>query len=158
MIRLFRTKLLLLALSLFLVAGLLTQSFAQLVRGGYSQQDMERAISRARSEVETFKTELAKGDADNYAIKVGIKDGKDTEHFWLGEVSFKDGVFSGKIANRPGVVRNVKFGQTWEVKQAEISDWMINREEKIQGGYTIDPLLATMPKAQADALRARLVR
>jgi uncharacterized protein YegJ (DUF2314 family) len=134
------------------------QKPSTLVTGGYDEKAMDAAIARARSEVETFKTELAKGDADNYAVKAAVKDGGETEHFWLTDVSFKDGKFSGKINNRPGLVRNVKYGQNWQVAQGEISDWMINREDKIFGGYTIDPLLPTMPKAQAASLRARLVR
>ncbi|MCV5961615.1 DUF2314 domain-containing protein, partial [Escherichia coli] len=37
-------------------------------------------------------------------------------------------------------------------------DWMYTRGDKIYGGYTIDPLLATYPKEEADELRAKLVR
>ena len=46
-----------------------------------------------------------------------------------------------------------------EQKQKEdISDWMYTRGDKIYGGYTIDPLLVTYPKEEADELRAKLVR
>ena len=43
-----------------------------------------------------------------------------------------------------------------EFKEADISDWMFMRNGKIVGGETIRPLLKAMPKADADALRARM--
>jgi uncharacterized protein YegJ (DUF2314 family) len=119
---------------------------------------MDAAIARARSEIESFKKELTKDDADSYSVKAPISDRGQTEHFWLSGVVFKEGIFLGVIANQPGVVRNVKMGQKWQIKQSEISDWMYTRGEKIHGGYTIDPLLVTMGKDQARAMRARLVR
>jgi uncharacterized protein YegJ (DUF2314 family) len=129
-----------------------------LVVDGYDQKAMDAAITRARSEIESFKKELFKDDAESYSVKAPISDRGQTEHFWLNDVTFKDGTFSGVIANQPGVVRNVKMGQKWQIKQSEISDWMYTRGEKIHGGYTIDPLLVTMGKDQAQAMRARLVR
>jgi uncharacterized protein YegJ (DUF2314 family) len=41
-------------------------------------------------------------------------------------------------------------------KEADISDWMFMRNGKIVGGETIRPLLKSLPKANADALRAKL--
>jgi uncharacterized protein YegJ (DUF2314 family) len=131
-----------------------------LVRDGYNQAQMDSAIARARKEVNLFLTELAKDDADSYSVKAAITDRNSTEHFWLIDISYdKDkGIFKGNIGNRPGIVRNVKAGQEWTIKRDDISDWMYTRGEKIHGGYTIDPLLATMPKDQAAAMKARLVR
>ncbi|HGC1664629.1 DUF2314 domain-containing protein, partial [Escherichia coli] len=48
--------------------------------------------------------------------------------------------------------------QEWKIKKEDISDWMYTRGDKIYGGYTIDPLLVTYPKEEADELRAKLVR
>ena len=45
-----------------------------------------------------------------------------------------------------------------KIKKEDISDWMYTRGDKIYGGYTIDPLLVTYPKEEADELRAKLVR
>jgi uncharacterized protein YegJ (DUF2314 family) len=89
---------------------------------------------------------------------VPIKDKNGTEHFWLVDVSYKEGLFTGKIGNDPGIVKNVKFGQVWNAKKEDISDWMYIRGEKIHGGFTIDPLLPSFPKEEADALQAKLVR
>ena len=40
----------------------------------------------------------------------------------------------------------------------QYNGWMYTRGDKIYGGYTIDPLLVTYPKEEADELRAKLVR
>lgn len=124
----------------------------------YDEAEMGRAIATARSKVGEFLAALEKGDADSFSVKAPITDPNGTEHFWITDVTFKDGSFTGLIGNDPGVVRNVRYGQSWTIKQDEISDWMFLRGEKIHGGFTIDPLLPTFPKDKADALRAQLVR
>ena len=40
--------------------------------------------------------------------------------------------------------------------ETDISDWMYLRNGKIVGGETIKPLLKAMPKADANALSARM--
>jgi uncharacterized protein YegJ (DUF2314 family) len=67
-----------------------------------------------------------------------------------------DGSYSGKFANVPRDLPGKKAGDVAEFKEADISDWMFMRNDKIVGGETIRPLLKSMPKADADALRARL--
>lgn len=129
-----------------------------LVNGGYDQQAMDSAIARARLEIDDFLSVLAAKDADSFSVKAPITDPNGVEHFWITDVQFADGVFVGKIGNDPGVVKNVSFGQTWTVKKEEISDWMFVRGDRIHGGYTIDPLLPSWSKEQADALRQQLVR
>ena len=47
-------------------------------------------------------------------------------------------------------------GDKVEFTEADISDWMFMRNGKIVGGETIKPTLKSLPKADADALRARM--
>lgn len=124
----------------------------------YDESEMDAAIATARSRVDEFLKVLGEGGADSFSVKAPIKDGEMTEHFWIVDVSYEDGVFSGEIGNDPGVVQNVKMGQKWEIKKDEISDWMYTKGELIHGGFTIDPLLGSFPEDQAAALRAKLVR
>lgn len=124
----------------------------------YDPAAMEQAMQTARSSVSTFLAALEKGTADSYSVKARIVDANGAEHFWISDVTFSGDTFSGVIGNEPGIVKNVGLGQAWTVKKDEISDWMYVVEGRIHGGYTIDPLLASYPKDQADALRARLVR
>ncbi|MEJ1555317.1 DUF2314 domain-containing protein [Escherichia coli] len=101
---------------------------------------------------------MNKKDADTFAVKAPITDHGRTEHFWLTDVTYSNGMFIGVISNDPGIVTNVEYGQEWKIKKEDISDWMYTRGDKIYGGYTIDPLLVTYPKEEADELRAKLVR
>jgi len=129
-----------------------------LVTGGYDQVEMAAAVMRARSEIDQFLEVLASREADSFLVKVPITEGEYTEHFWVKDVSFADGMFKGVISNDPGNITTVTYGQEWTVPKEEITDWIYNRGDKMHGGYTIEPLLHTMAPEQADAIRQRLVR
>lgn len=124
----------------------------------YDQKEMDTAISTAKRRVDEFISVLSKRGADSFSVKAPIKDAHGTEHFWITGVTYTNGVFTGEIGNDPGIVKNVKLGQTWTVKKEEISDWMYVIGDRIHGGFTIDPLLASFPKDKADELRKKLVR
>jgi uncharacterized protein YegJ (DUF2314 family) len=124
----------------------------------FDSNEMDTAISTAKRRVDEFVSVLNKKEADSFSVKAPIKDANGTEHFWITDVTYDNGSFTGKIGNDPGIVKNVKFGQTWKVKKDEISDWMYTVGDRIHGGFTIDPLLASYPKDDAEALRKKLVR
>lgn len=124
-----------------------------LIDSGYDQKEMDAAIARARNEVDKFIAELSKPTGESHAVKAPITDKDNTEHFWLTDVTYQNGEFKGKIGNDPGMVKNVKIGQDWTIKKAEISDWMYIRDGKMYGNYTMRPLLKAMPADQADKFR-----
>lgn len=127
-----------------------------LVKGGYDEKEMEAATARARREVDSFVSDLEAKKGSDFSVKAPIKDGGETEHFWLTDVAYRDGKFTGKIGNDPGLVSNVKLGQDWTIDKAEISDWMFMRDGKMHGNYTLRPLLKTMPDEEAEKLKAML--
>ncbi len=127
-----------------------------LIEGGYDEKEMDAAIARAKSEVDTFIAELASPTGIDHAVKAPIEDGGETEHFWISELTFENGEFKGKINNDPGIVKNVKLGQDWTVKKADISDWTYMRDGKMYGNYTMRPLLKTLPADEAAQMRAIL--
>jgi uncharacterized protein YegJ (DUF2314 family) len=148
-----------LLLALVLAAGVGCQKQPDtLIRAGYDQKEMDRAIARARKETDEFLKVLTAKDADSFSVKAPITDPNGTEHFWITDVKYENGVFVGLIGNDPGTVRNVKLGQEWRIKKEEISDWIFVRGNRIHGGYTIDPLLPRWEKTKADELRGQLVR
>lgn len=149
--------LLMLSLLFFTTAGF-SEVSDTLVTGGYDKQAMSDAIQHARKETDKFIEVMNKKDADTFAVKAPITDHGRTEHFWLTDVTYSNGMFIGVISNDPGIVTNVEYGQEWKIKKEDISDWMYTRGDKIYGAYTIDPLLVTYPKEEADELRAKLVR
>ena len=147
---------LLLLTCLCLACGACKQSPETLVEGGYDEAEMDAAIARARGEVDKFIQNLSEGDGENFAVKAPIEDQGQVEHFWLIDVRFADGSFTGIIDNEPGIVSNVKTGQEWTLGKQEISDWMFVRDGKMYGNYTMRPLLKTMPEDQANQLRQML--
>jgi uncharacterized protein YegJ (DUF2314 family) len=120
-----------------------------LIQSGFDEKEMEAAIARAQKEVDTFIAELSKPTGENHAVKVPITDNGQTEHFWLIDVSYRNGQFEGVINNEPGMVKNVRLGEKRKVSKAEISDWMFMRGGKLYGNYTMRPLLKTMPECHS---------
>jgi uncharacterized protein YegJ (DUF2314 family) len=143
-------------LLVFALCGCSTSSHDTLIESGYDQQEMDAAIARARSEVDSFISELSKPTGTSHAVKAPIDDAGKTEHFWLTDVTFQNGEFKGTINNDPGIVSNVKIGQSWTIKKEEISDWMYMRDGKMHGNYTMRPLLKTMPEDEAEQYRSLL--
>jgi uncharacterized protein YegJ (DUF2314 family) len=127
-----------------------------LMKSGYDEREMDAAIARARSEVDSFIAELSKQNGADFAVKAPIEDRGQVEHFWLTSVVFKDGQFEGEIGNDPGIVRNVKLGQKWTIKKMEISDWMFMRDGKMHGNYTMRPFFKSMPAEEAAKMKSIL--
>jgi uncharacterized protein YegJ (DUF2314 family) len=121
-----------------------------LIESGYDEREMEIAIARSRKEVDRFIAEVSKPTGESHAVKVAITDNGNTEHFWLINVSYRNGQFEGVINNEPGIVKNVQMGEKRKVNKTQISDWMFMRGGKLYGNYTMRPLLKTMPKEEAE--------
>lgn len=138
--------------AMFAIVGCSSQP-ETLVEGGYDEGEMASATERAISEVDTFIADLETGRSETYAVKAPIKDGGETEHFWLTGVTFANGEFTGTINNEPGMVSNVTMGQQYSLGKTEISDWMFMRDGKMHGNYTMRPLLATMQEEEAAMYR-----
>ena len=151
-----KSKTALVVVFLILACGACSKTPDTLVKGGYDEQEMEAAIARARSEVDSFIAEMSKGNGTDFAVKVPIEDKDEIEHFWLTDIVYRNGKFEGKIGNEPGMVTNVKEGQKWSVKKSEISDWMFMRDGKMHGNYTLRPLLKTMSEEEAAKFKSLL--
>ena len=122
--------------------------------------EMNAAIARARATLPAFwaSYDAPKPSETGHSLKVSFpKPGSGNEHIWIADVKkIADGRYSGRFANDPRDLPGKRAGDPVEFAQADISDWMFERNGKIVGGETIKPLLKSMPKADADALRARM--
>lgn len=81
-----------------------------------------------------------------------------TKNFWLNDVLLEKAMFKGVIANEPGLVGNVQMGESWSIGREEISDWMFTQRRMIHEGFTITPLLDSIPEKEAEAMRVTLVQ
>jgi uncharacterized protein YegJ (DUF2314 family) len=83
--------------------------------------------------------------------------GDSGEHVWLLDIQReKDGTYSGRLDNKPRYLPTMKIGQRLSFTDDMISDWMFTRNGKIVGNASMRPLLARLPKNEADKLRAML--
>ena len=117
---------------------------------------MNAAIENAKKHVDKFIEYLSDPNVDTISVKVPIEDRGEVEHFWLSDIQYKDGKFTGTINNYPVSVKKVKFGQNVTVKKEEISDWMYMKDNKIHGNYTLRAMLKSMPEEKAEKFRSIL--
>jgi uncharacterized protein YegJ (DUF2314 family) len=121
--------------------------------------DMNAAIARARDTLPTFWAayDAPKPSETGHGLKVRFVVGPGRfEHIWMSDVEkLPDGNLSGRFANDPDDLPGNEGDQV-EFKQADITDWLFLRNEKIVGGETIKLLLKSMSNEEADAMRARM--
>lgn len=137
----------------------LAQDRAPIIDVRTSDPEMNAAIERGRATLPTFWASYAtpKPSETGHALKVRFPTRKGGEHIWIGGVKkLPDGTYSGLFANEPRDIPGKHAGDPVKFTDADISDWMFMRNGKIVGGETIKPTLKSMPKADADALRARM--
>jgi uncharacterized protein YegJ (DUF2314 family) len=122
--------------------------------------DMNAAIARARDTLPTFwvSYDAPRPSETGHGLKVRFAVGPDRfEHIWMSDVEkLPDGNFSGRCANQPSGLPGKNEGDQVEFKQADITDWLFIRNEKVVGGETIKLLLKSMPNEEADAMRAQM--
>ncbi len=67
-----------------------------------------------------------------------------------------DACSSNRFGNESDNLPSKNIFDQAEFEQADITDWMFMRNDKIVGMETIKPLFKSMPKEDADAMRARM--
>src|SRR6185436_18153471 len=122
--------------------------------------EMNAAIAKGRATLPTFwaSYDAPKSSETGHSLKVRFPSARRSgEHIWIADVKKRaDGRYSGKFANAPRDLPGKKAGDPTEFTEADITDWMFMRNGKIVGGETIKPSLKALPKADADAMRARM--
>ena len=85
-----------------------------------------------------------------------ITDGHRTEHFWANDIERKDDKIFGTINNDPEIVKNVRMGERIEIPDAQISDWLYLRDDKMIGNYTLRVLFKQMPAKEVEYWKQRM--
>lgn len=120
--------------------------------------EMNAAIAKARTTLPEFWKVFEKPEhgENGFSLKVRITDKRGAEHFWVTDIQRQDGKIMGTINNDPEVVASVKMGQRIEVPDADISDWLYMRDDKMVGNETVRPLLKRMPADEANKIKSML--
>ena len=130
----------------------------QTLTDNFDEKKMEQAIADARASFDGFLVRFHSpqpGDKD-FHVKVRIEDEHGVEHFWVSDLKLDSEPYSGRIADEPGIVKKVKYGQEYSFARAEVSDWMYMSNDKMQGNYTLRVELESMPPKEADALKKKI--
>lgn len=101
---------------------------------------MDAALAEAKSKLGEFVLAVkleAEGTADFNIKKAYPTPSGGREFIWITVLSYKDGVFKGRIANDPVNTREVVADQIVEVPRAEVADWMYMKNGALVGGYSI---------------------
>jgi uncharacterized protein YegJ (DUF2314 family) len=139
------------------MAKFLTGDDPPIVSVPTADAEMNAAIAHARDTLPTFwaSCDAPKPTETGHVLKVRLVVDAEVEHIWVSDVKkLPDDNYSGWFANEPSDLLGQNIGDHVKFKLSDISDWMFMRSEKIVGGATIKALLKSMPKEEADALRA----
>ena len=110
------------------------------------------ARKKARDTLPRFVSLMKSGMKATFTVKFPLTQNGHTEHIWLQVADVKDGVFFGRLANKPVNGSKYQIGQVMTVASADVEDWMVRTSDAIYGGYTTRYALKDMPKPQAEKL------
>jgi len=83
-----------------------------------SNEIMKKAYDDARENVGEFIAALEPPKTEHhYLVKFKVKADGHTEHMWIETLTYKDGIFTGKLANKPRYIESIKIGDTLSQKK-----------------------------------------
>ena len=92
-----------------------------------------------------------------YPLAANDNSGVNIEHLWLTNIRFKNGRYSGSLANTPLHINGRKKGDIVTFNPDDIIDWMYIRGGKIIGGDSIKYLLEQTPDQQLSAAEQKIL-
>ncbi|OBQ69856.1 YegJ family protein [Mesorhizobium erdmanii] len=119
--------------------------------------EMKMATAKALARLDEFLSlaEAPPSGADRFKLKVKVRDGNVTEHFWVIPFRRTETGFVGILANQPDEVKNVVLGQNIKFTRDDISDWGYTRDGRQIGSFTVCVMFKRMPKEEADYMRGK---
>jgi len=112
--------------------------------------EMNEAINTANQTLDKFNLALMSSNLDfkYFALKTRFKTPNGGEHIWVSNISLKDNKYYGVVANLPKSTTDVKIGDTIQIVNDNISDWMYIDNQKLCGGFTIRLLRKRMTEPE----------
>ena len=98
-----------------------------------------RGIVEARRTVGEFERawRAHAPETRDFHVKMLVAERGLVEQFWVNVESATPEGFTGTIANHPGDITSVKYGERVTVPAREISDWMYVERGVLKGGYSV---------------------
>lgn len=112
--------------------------------------EMNDAIKTANQTLDKFNTALISGNKDfkYFALKTRFKTPNGGEHIWVSNITHKDKKYFGIVDNLPESTTDVQIGDTIQIVNDNISDWMYVDNQKLRGGFTIRLLRKRMTEPE----------
>lgn len=109
------------------------------VHGVQHDEAMDAAIARARETLPVFQRWLRRAaEGDVFAqLKARYEFEEGVEHMWIADVTFKGGVYHGRLASRPMAETELEPGDAVTIRPDEVTDWMVVVDDLMLGGFTV---------------------
>jgi uncharacterized protein YegJ (DUF2314 family) len=122
-----------------------------------SDEALQEISRRARETLPVFIRQLQDPGQDEQDFRVKYPfpsdpgSGFNREHLWLGNITFKDGLYYGTILNKPYYIAGLNIGDVTAFTIDDISDWMYTKGDAVVGGLSIKYLIEQIPDLDRDA-------
>ncbi|MES2038047.1 MAG: DUF2314 domain-containing protein [Pseudomonadota bacterium] len=119
---------------------------AKITMSNSNDASMQQAFADARQSLPHFRKLIHSNTAAGFfpLIKTKFALASGNMFVWLRVVESTKTGFTGELFEVPAELRDHEIGDTFNVEDAEIIDWMINHNGAMHGGYTIRAHRATL--------------
>ena len=107
-------------------------------------------LKTAKETLNKFNDALKSGNTNftDFCLKVRFKAPNGWEHIWLSDIKIKDNKYIGVISDLPDSTTEVNLGDTIQIINEHITDWMYTDNKKLRGGNTIRLLRKRMTETE----------
>lgn len=108
--------------------------------------EMNEAIKTANQTIDKFKVALTSNNPNFkfFALKTKFTTSSGGQHIWISDIKLIDNKFYGTVDNLPKHTTDTKIGDTIQIDNNKISDWMYIENRILHGGFTIKLLRKRM--------------
>ena len=109
------------------------------VYGVQHDAPMESAIERARETLPVFRRWLPRAAQGEVVaqLKARFEFGDETEHMWIDDLSFKGGVYHGRLSSTPMADTDLAPGDAVTIRPDDVTDWMVIVDDVVLGAFTV---------------------
>jgi uncharacterized protein YegJ (DUF2314 family) len=113
--------------------------------------EMNNAIQVAKKTYPAFLQQFRDPDSSvsDFSVKMRFDYGEGNgEHMWLSNLYSRDEKLFGVLGDDPVKITTVHAGDSLEIKEDRLSDWMYIKGNKLVGGYTIKAIYRKMSEKE----------
>ena len=113
---------------------------------------MNKVMETARIRMPRFDSAFDRRDKDMiFTIKVKFSTSAgENEYIWLSDIWKRGGNYWGVMTDTPRLALQVKLGDSVEIKNKDIVDWMYGKDTVAHGGFTTRLILSRLSKEERE--------